>query len=167
MGACLSIVRMMCDCAVLRGRSEQNSLGKCYFIRTGTKRYVPVCFHPTLSGIDGDCIVNTGQIETTLTCHDYVALSTYRPEFDERASFRWLGWALGLSFHMILYFPVDRFDEVVEQDQWVVGRRLDSYVRGRLARRHQEKYVRWRQPRVTSTGALTAICSCRIRLGPP
>jgi hypothetical protein len=33
---------------------------------------------------------------------------------------------------MILYFPVDRFDEVVGHDQWVIGRRLDSYVRGRL-----------------------------------
>jgi hypothetical protein len=63
---------------------------------------------------------------------------------------------------MVICFPVDRFDEVVELDQWVIGRHLDSNVRGRLARRQQEKYVRWRQPRVTSAGAPTLRSEIRI-----
>lgn len=86
----------------------------------------------TQSGVDGDCIINTGQIANThlprVQQDSNVALITYKPAFEVRAPFRLLGWALGFSMRVILYFPVDRFDEVIERENWVIGRRVDSYI---------------------------------------
>lgn len=86
----------------------------------------------TQSGPNGDCIENAGQVANThlprVQQVDNVALITYKPSADVRAPFRFFGWALGFSLRVVLYFPVARFDEVVERGNWIMGRRVDSYV---------------------------------------
>lgn len=87
----------------------------------------------TQSGPQGDCVLSSnGEIRQThlpLVQQDSnVALITYKPTFDVRAPFVLLGWAIGFSLRVALYFPVEKFDEVVERENWVIGRRVDSYV---------------------------------------
>jgi hypothetical protein len=86
----------------------------------------------TLSGMDDNCFRNNGQIANThlpdVKQSHNVALITYKPSWDVRKSFDWFKPKFGLGLRVGLYFPTRRFDEVVERGQWIIGRRVDSYV---------------------------------------
>jgi hypothetical protein len=88
----------------------------------------------TLSGMDDDpCFRNNGQIANThlpdVTQSHNVALVTYKPAWDVRKPFDWLAPKLfGLGLRVGLYFPTQRFDEIVERGKWIIGRRVESYV---------------------------------------
>src|SRR5690606_5085719 len=68
----------------------------------------------------------TGNAATPCTVqHENVGISIYAPQYESDPD----GFAdLRYEPYTHAYFPTEHFDEVVERDGWVIGRRGDGYV---------------------------------------
>jgi len=69
---------------------------------------------------------------------DRAAIHIYKPGYDSPTD-SVLGPVFGYQPFTHAYFPQDRFDEVVEQGGWVIGRKGDGYVA-----LHSERPTTWR-----------------------
>lgn len=85
----------------------------------------------TQSGPDARCMKEgavTNSHLPNIVQEANVALISYKPRWDVRIPFRFLGFIMDLNLQVALSFPLERFDEVVEQGSWIMGRRANSYV---------------------------------------
>lgn len=84
----------------------------------------------TQAGPDGRCL--RGEISNThlpnIVQEGNVALISYKPRWDVRFPFRFLGPIIGFNLQVALAFPYDQFDEVAERGNWIVGRKENSYI---------------------------------------
>jgi hypothetical protein len=82
---------------------------------------------PLLATYDGDGGYWTGEGATPRAAqHQNVTMEIYAPQYESATSGPLSSFGYEPETHA--YFPTERFDQVVEQNGWVIGRKGDGYV---------------------------------------